>query len=216
MSLYIARVSGDPAAPDSHQERAHKQWTAESEQSYAAMSEEEERRQRRVDVRAIWILLPHVVWIGFCRPVVTLHFIRRLLTSSACTPCADGLRTRERNQARARACSRGEGAAEGVGGCQAEAAQGCPAQAAGGQAQSLACCRCKAWLKAADSSTELCCAIHSLQAEFDLSYKPQATTDGATCCDVAIIVSACCPSFSSAIACHRPHAKRRLHPPAPP
>jgi hypothetical protein len=44
-----AHYTGDPAAPDSQQEQAHKQWTAESEQSYAAMSEEEERRQRRVD-----------------------------------------------------------------------------------------------------------------------------------------------------------------------
>ena len=52
-SCAVLPMSGDPAALDTHRERAHEQWTAESEQSYAAMSEEEERRQRRVDVRAL-------------------------------------------------------------------------------------------------------------------------------------------------------------------
>lgn len=44
-----SHYSGNAAATDMHREQAHEQWVAESEQSYTAMSEEEERRQRRVD-----------------------------------------------------------------------------------------------------------------------------------------------------------------------
>lgn len=53
--LWISCVTGNAAAPDTHRQQAHEQWVAESEQAYTTMSEEEERRQRRVDVRMFTI-----------------------------------------------------------------------------------------------------------------------------------------------------------------